>query len=157
MAHGLLRKLFETFERHSCTADLVSTSEASISVALDSSCDAGALLHDLQRLGEVEVENGKAIICLVGKDIRGRVGIAASVFHAVAAAGVNVHMISQGASEINISFVVEENDVPKVVQVLHKRFFEGTGSRRIGACGFAKAKLRVLPFPKQERSHQEVG
>jgi aspartate kinase len=156
MAHGLLRRLFETFERHACAADLVSTSEASISVALDSSSDVSGLLDELQKLGDVEVENGKAILCLVGKGIRGQVGVAARVFSTVAAANVNVHMISQGASEINISFVVEEDDVPKAVQALHQHFFEAKSSaaddrRR------AKTRLRVLSFPDQGRSRQEVG
>ena len=124
MAHGFLRKLFEIFERHGCTADLVSTSEVSVSVALDAACDVGALLHDLKQLGEAEAERGKAIICLVGKHIRGRSGIAAKVFQTVAEAGINVHMISQGASEINISFVVEESDVHEAVRHLHRCFFE---------------------------------
>jgi aspartate kinase len=124
MAHGFLRALFEVFERHACAADLVSTSEVSVSVALDSSRDVSMLLRDLTKLGEVEVENGKAIICLVGKHIRGRFGIAAKVFQTVAEGGINVHMISQGASEINISFVVEESDVSEAVQRLHRCFFE---------------------------------
>jgi predicted amino acid-binding ACT domain protein len=66
----------------------------------------------------------------VGKHIRGRTGIAASVFNTVAAANVNVHMISQGASEINIGFVVEEQDVPRAVQQLHQHFFEAPETRR---------------------------
>lgn len=155
-AHGLLRGLFEIFERHSCAPDLVSTSEASISVALDSSCDVNGLVPDLQKLGEVEVENGKAIICLVGKGIRGRVGIAASVFDAVAAAKVNVHMISQGASEINISFVVEETDVRSAVQALHQRFFEATGAIAADDPRLAGTKLHLLSFPNQQRV-QEAG
>ncbi len=155
-AHGLLRGLFEVFERHSCAPDLVLTSEASISVALDSACDVGALVRDLQTLGEVEVENSKAIVCLVGKGIRGRVGIAASVFEAVAAAKVNVHMISQGASEINISFVVEERDVRNAVQALHKRFFEVRDSRPADGSPLAGTKLHLLSFPKQQRA-QEAG
>ncbi len=156
-AHGLLRGLFEIFERHSCAPDLVSTSEASISVALDSSCDVDGLAQDLQKLGEVDVENGKAIICLVGKGIRGRVGIAASVFDAVAAAKVNVHMISQGASEINISFVIEEKDVRNAVQALHRRFFEARGSMPHDNTRLAKTKVHLLSFPNRERSRQEAG
>jgi len=65
MAHGFLRAVFEAFDRHACAADLVSTSEVSVSVALDSSRDANALVQDLKKLGEVDVENGKAVICLV--------------------------------------------------------------------------------------------
>ncbi|MGB7553328.1 MAG: lysine-sensitive aspartokinase 3 [Candidatus Korobacteraceae bacterium] len=154
MAHGFLRAVFEAFDRHACAADLVSTSEVSVSVALDSSRDANALVHDLKKLGEVDVENGKAVICLVGKHIRGRAGIAASVFSTVAAANVNVHMISQGASEINISFVVEEQDVPRAVQRLHQRFFEAAETGRQKAPRLAS---RVLAFSAPANTPREVA
>ncbi len=114
-----------------------------------------ALLHDLKKLGEVEVENGKAIICLVGKHIRGRAGIAAKVFQTVAEGGINVHMISQGASEINISFVVEESDVPEAVQRLHRCFFE-TGC----LSQHRKKSVRGLQVPSlatQWSAQPEVG
>ncbi len=153
MAHGFLRALFEAFDRHACAADLVSTSEVSVSVALDSSRDVSALVSDLKKLGEVDVEDGKAIICLVGKHIRGQAGIAASVFSTVAAAKVNVHMISQGASEINISFVVEEADVPLVVRRLHQRFFEATAVRRSRE---PLATSRVLAFPVRSNTRTEA-
>jgi aspartate kinase len=153
MAHGFLRALFEAFDRHSCAADMVSTSEVSVSVALDSSRDVSALVSDLKKLGEVEVEDGKAIICLVGKHIRGQAGIAASVFSTVAAANVNVHMISQGASEINISFVVEEADVPLAVQRLHQRFFEATEVRRSRE---PLASSRVLAFADRANTRPEA-
>jgi len=122
-AHGFLRALFEAFDRHGVTADLVSTSEVSVSVIFDGSRDVTALVQELRKLGKVEVESGKAIICLVGENVRGRVGMAASVFGVAAGCQVSLHMISQGASEINISFVIEERDVPEVVQALHARFF----------------------------------
>jgi aspartate kinase len=155
MAHGFLRALFEVFERHACAADLVSTSEVSVSVALDSSRDVSALLHELKKLGEVEVEKGKAIICLVGKHIRGRAGIAAKVFQTVAEGEINVHMISQGASEINISFVVEESDVPEAVQRLHRCFFEtGCLSQPPEEIG---ARLQVPSIGVQSNAQPEVG
>lgn len=124
IANGFLRAIFEAFEKHSLAPDLVSTSEVSVSVALDGARDVSGLLEDLKPLGSVEVENGKAIVCLVGEDIRGRVGICADVFQVIAKAGINVHMVSQGASEINISFVVEEREAARAVQALHARFFE---------------------------------
>jgi predicted amino acid-binding ACT domain protein len=74
-------------------------------------------------LGNVEVEDNKAILCLVGEKLRGRIGVAARVFGVLAGAGINVHMISQGASEINISFVIEERDIPEAVKQLHADFF----------------------------------
>jgi aspartate kinase len=123
MAHGFLRAVFEAFDRHGVAADLVSTSEVSVSVIIDGGRDVTKLVEDLQKLGKVEVENGKAIICLVGENVRGRVGMAASVFSVAAGCQVSLHMISQGASEINISFVIEERDVPEVVKALHQRFF----------------------------------
>jgi len=123
-ANGFLRGVFEALERHGSAADLVSTSEVSVSIALQPTRDLEALLRDLRKLGEVDVEDHKAIICLVGKDILGCVGIAASVFETVAAAGINVHMISQGASEINVGFVIEDDDVREAVRELHRVFFE---------------------------------
>jgi predicted amino acid-binding ACT domain protein len=78
----------------------------------------------------VEVEEKKAIVCLVGENIRGKVGVAANVFGAIAGGEVNIHMISQGASEINISLVVEESDVPSAVKLLHRRFFETKANGR---------------------------
>lgn len=154
MAHGFLRALFEVFERHACAADLVSTSEVSVSVALDSSRDVSTLLNDLKKLGEVEVESGKAIICLVGKHIRGRAGIAAKVFQTVAEAGINVHMISQGASEINISFVVEERDVHQAVRELHRCFFEAQDVTKPAEAG---TRLHVPSLANPVGAQPEVG
>jgi len=120
---GFLHALFEAFDRHACAADLVSTSDVSVSVAVEASRDLAELVQDLKRLGNVEVEDNKAILCLVGEKLRGRIGVAARVFGVLAGAGINVHMISQGASEINISFVIEERDIPEAVKQLHADFF----------------------------------
>jgi aspartate kinase len=122
MAHGYLRQIFEVFDRHRCPVDMVSTSEVSISLTVDSNEAIPAIAADLQKLADVKYEGRKAIICLVGENIRARRGIAAEVFSAIP--DINVRMISQGASEINISFVVEEDDVPRVIQALHSKFFE---------------------------------
>ena len=67
-------------------------------------------------------EGRKALICLVGGNIRGQNGIAAQVFHAVR--HINVRMISQGASEINMSFMIEEEDADEAVRSLHAAFFQ---------------------------------
>ena len=126
-ASGFLKSMFDVLERHRCPVDLVSTSEVSVSLVVDPSHDVAGIVPELKQLGEVEVEPHKAIVCLVGKDIRGTVGIAASVFAVLAQAGVNIHMISQGASEINISVVIDEDAVPKAVQHLHAHFFPAQG------------------------------
>jgi len=121
MAHGFLRSIFEVFDRHKCAVDMVSTSEVSVSLTVDSNEALPAIAADLQRLADVKYEGRKAIVCLVGENIRGTRGIAAKVFSAIPE--MNVRMISQGASEINISFVIDEEDVPQAVQKLHQVFF----------------------------------
>jgi aspartate kinase len=123
MASGFLKAMFDILAKHRCPVDLVSTSEVSVSLVVDPSHDVAGMVPELKELGEVDVESHKAIVCLVGKDIRGTVGIAASVFRVLADAGVNIHMISQGASEINISVVIDEEAVPTAVARLHAHFF----------------------------------
>jgi len=120
-AHGFLKAIFEVFDRHRCAVDVVSTSEVSVSLTVDSNEAIPAIAADLGKLAEVKYEGRKAIVCLVGENIRGTRGVAAKVFSAIS--DVNVRMISQGASEINITFVIEEDDVPQVVQRLHSTFF----------------------------------
>ena len=123
MVHGFLRSVFEALDRYAASVDLVAISEVSMSFTMDSKRLPPALLADLERIADVTCENQQAIICLVGEDIHGKPGIAASVFETVADAKVNIRMISQGASEINISFVIQESDVPRAVRHLHARFF----------------------------------
>jgi aspartate kinase len=121
MAHGFLKAIFEVFDKHKCPVDMVSTSEVSVSLTVDSNESIPAIAADLQKLADVKYEGRKAIVCLVGENIRGTRGIAAKVFGAIPE--MNVRMISQGASEINISFVIEEDDVPEAIQSLHRVFF----------------------------------
>ena len=121
MAHGFLKSIFEVFDRHRCPVDVVSTSEVSVSLTVDSNEAIPAIAAELEKLAYVKYEGRKAIVCLVGENIRGTPGIAAKVFTAIS--DINVRMISQGASEINITFVVEEDDVPEAVRRLHETFF----------------------------------
>ena len=121
MAHGFLKSIFDVFAHHRCPVDMVSTSEVSVSITVDSNESIAAIAADLARLADVKYEGRKAIVCLVGENIRRTPGIAARVFGAVG--DVNIRMISQGASEINISFVIDESDVPVVVSRLHQIFF----------------------------------
>ena len=121
MSHGYLRAVFEVFDKHKCAVDMVSTSEVSVSLTVDSNDQLPALAADLSKLADVTYEGRKALICLVGGNIRGQNGIAARVFHAVR--HINVRMISQGASEINMSFMIDEDDVDEAVRSLHAAFF----------------------------------
>jgi aspartate kinase len=121
LAHGFLRAIFEAFDRHRVPVDVVSTSEVSVSLTVDSNESIPALAADLAKLADVKYEGRKAIVCLVGENLRETPGIAARVFGELS--DVKIRMISQGASEINLTFVIEEDEVPQVIRRLHKTFF----------------------------------
>lgn len=123
MAHGFLRSMFEVFDRHEVPVDLVSTSEVSVSLTADRTEGLKAIVEELSEFSDVTVESDCAIVCLVGEEIRSTPGIAARVFSALGK--INVRMISQGASEMNLSFVVGEGDADEVVKRLHREFFSG--------------------------------
>lgn len=75
----------------------------------------------------LELEDDICVIACVGEGMKGTPGVAARMFKAVADAGVNVRMIAQGSSELNISFVVKEADGLKALKALHKEFIEKIG------------------------------
>jgi aspartate kinase len=121
LAHGFLKAIFEAFDRHRIPVDVVSTSEVSVSLTVDSNESIPALAADLAKLADVKYEGRKAIVCIVGENVRNTPGIAARVFTELK--DINIRMISQGASEINMTFVIEEEAVPHAVRQLHKAFF----------------------------------
>src|SRR5579862_8951812 len=121
LAHGFMRSIFEAFDRHGVPVDVVSTSEVSVSLTVDSNQAIPALAADLAKLADVKYEGRKAIVCLIGENLRETPGIAARVFGELS--DLKIRMISQGASEINLTFVVEEEDVPGVIRRLHTAFF----------------------------------
>jgi aspartate kinase len=122
MTHGYLSQIFAIFDKHKCAVDMVSTSEVSVSLTVDSNDKLPAIAADLSQLADVKYEGKKALVCMVGEDIRGQNGIAAQVFSAIR--HINVRMISQGASEINMSFMIEEDDADEAVRSLHAAFFQ---------------------------------
>ncbi|MGQ9635556.1 MAG: lysine-sensitive aspartokinase 3 [Bryobacteraceae bacterium] len=121
MAHGFLRRIFEVFDRYQTPVDVVSTSEVSVSLTIDNTEHLEAIYRELRQFSEVEVERGQAIVCLVGENIRFTPGVAGRAFHALGA--VNIRMISQGASRLNLTFVVAEEDLSQTVEMLHGEFF----------------------------------
>jgi len=121
MSHGYLKAVFDVFDKYKCAIDMVSTSEVSISVTVDSNEMLPEICEELGKIADVKYEGRKALVCLVGEDIRGHNGMAGQVFGAVS--HINVRMISQGASEINMSFMIDEDDVEEAVRSLHQKFF----------------------------------
>ena len=121
MAHGFLRSIFEIFDRYETSVDMVATSEISVSLTIDQSNHLPDILRDLGQFSEVSVDENQAIICMVGENIRYAPGVAARVFQALGS--INVRMVSQGASALNLGFVVAGDDLPAAVKVLHEEFF----------------------------------
>ena len=116
--------MFEVFDRHEVPVDLVSTSEVSVSLTVDREDRLHAIVEDLSCFSKVSVKPKCAIVCLVGEGIQSTRGIAAQVFKALE--DINVSMISQGSSEINLSFVVDEEQADETVRRLHRAFFSDT-------------------------------
>lgn len=122
-AFGFLRRIFEVFERHEIVVDVLATSEVSVSLTVDPSPRLEQVVRDLAELGEVTLREHRAVIAVVGGAIRDTPGIAARVYQAIA--DVNVEMTSQGASTSNLTFIVREEEGPRVVRALHATFFGG--------------------------------
>lgn len=120
-AYGFLRALFEVFERHETVVDVLASGEVSVSLTIEDRSRLDAVVRDLSELGDVWIEERRAIVAVVGIGLRTTPGLAGRVFNAVWPA--NVEVISQGSSAINMTFVVREQDGPDVVRRLHREFF----------------------------------
>ncbi|BEJ11659.1 hypothetical protein CspHIS471_0201190 [Cutaneotrichosporon sp. HIS471] len=122
ISHGFLARIFGTLDRAGVVVDLISTSEVHVSMALQDFGNARRLerlVKDLEKIGEITISRDMAILSLVGRNMRNAIGSASLMFSALARAQVNLEMISQGASEINISCVIENKDAVKALNVIH--------------------------------------
>jgi aspartate kinase len=140
-AYGFLRALFAVFERHRTIVDVVTTSEVSVSLSLDDAGALPAIVLELEALGTVRVERDRAIVCVVGEGLRGTPGIAARVFNTIS--DINVSLISQGASSINLTFLIDQAHVREAVRRLHYAFFGEGDVQRQSSSGQAQEILSV--------------
>lgn len=123
MGHGYLARIFDIFASHRVVLNMVTTSEISVSVTTDSPERLELAVRDLSEFATVSVEKEKAMICVIGEGMKETPGIAADIFAALKSASVNVLMISQGASKINIALMIDNRDIEAAVRALHKTFF----------------------------------
>jgi aspartate kinase len=121
MAHGFLAKIFDVFQRHATSVDMVTTSEVSVSLTVDRTERLPDIVQELQGFAQVSHTSRQAIVCVVGEKIRYTPGVAAAVFTALK--DINVAMISVGASRLNVSLVIDEDDLQPAVEALHAAFF----------------------------------
>jgi aspartate kinase len=121
--HGFLAGVFAIFEKHKLSVDMVATSEVSVSLTLDAARDLEKLKHDLSKIASVEIKSSKAIVTIIG-DVRRSSEILQRAFGVCVLLGIQVQMVSQGASKVNISFIVDDTQAGEVVAALHQCFFE---------------------------------
>ncbi|MDT7892090.1 MAG: aspartate kinase [Thermoproteota archaeon] len=124
LAYGYLYKIFEVFNKHKISVDLISTSEVNVSLTFEDKYDVEDLIKDLKEIADVELYTSRASISLVGKEINQEPNIAGRAFSVLGEKGINIEMISAGSSKINISFVVNQELADLCVRELHEVFFE---------------------------------
>jgi aspartate kinase len=121
LAYGFLARVFSIFEKHKISVDLVTTSEVSVSISVDTKEGLDPVIEELMEIGHVHVGTKMSLVSVVGQNFLNATGIAAQIFATVS--NYPVKLISQGSSDINLSFVVENEHLTYVVQALHKAFF----------------------------------
>ena len=121
LAHGFLARIFEIFDRHRTSVDVVATSEVSVSLTIDDARHLESLTVDLSQLGDVSVERNRGIVALVGA------GLGADSEAMARALGAlkdkRIHMLSLSASGINLTMLVDADQVPSAMRQLHSAFF----------------------------------
>jgi len=121
--YGFLAEVFAIFAKYHISIDMVATSEVSVSLTLDTAFDLGEVKKELSKIASVEVKTGKAIVSIIG-NVKRSSEILSKAFRICQQIGVTVQMVSQGASKVNISFIVNDNEAAEVVKALHIDFFE---------------------------------
>jgi aspartate kinase len=121
MAHGFLRRIFEVFEQHGTSVDVVTTSEVSVSVTIDDTRHLDDVIRTLKGVAEVTREDDMAIICAVGDGLQQDPTFVSQLLDAIG--GVPIRMVSQAAARRNITLVIREADLPVALARVHERFF----------------------------------
>ena len=125
LAHGVLRRIFEVFERHRVSVDVVATSEVSVSMTVDDPSRLESLVVDLAGFGDVTIERNRAILSLVGSGLGG--GSRTMARDLGALGDVRVHMLSLSATEINLTLIVDGDQLQPAMRAVHDAFF-GAGA-----------------------------
>ncbi len=128
LAHGFLENIFDVFHKYRTVVHTVATSDISVSATINDTTHLSEIVGELGQFATVRASAAKAIVCVVGDNLRNSPGVAARVLNAISA--VNINMISAGASEINVSFVVDDAHLEDVVRLLHDEFFNSQDINR---------------------------
>jgi aspartate kinase len=121
MAYGFLRKVFEVFENHKTSIDMITTSEVAVSLTIDNDKNLASIEAELKKFGTIEVDKGQTIICIVGNKITEQKGIINKIFDALSA--IPIRMISCGGSTNNVSILVDKKYKEKALNDLNEGLF----------------------------------
>jgi aspartate kinase len=121
LAYGFLRKVFEVFEKHKTSIDMISTSEVAVSVTIDESNRLNEIVIELQSFGTIEVDKNQSIICIVGNALAEKEAVLKEVFQALAP--IKIRMVSFGGSHNNISILVDTSQKDKALNLLNEGLF----------------------------------
>ena len=123
---GALRAIFEVFERNGTSVDVVATSEVSVSLTVDDDKNLDAVVGQLREFGDVGVERGRAIVAVVGAGLGESSPAMAQALKAIG--DVRLHMVSLSATGINLTLIIDGDELKPVMRRLHSTFFGGTAA-----------------------------
>lgn len=153
--YGFLAKVLSTFEKMGISVDVVATSEVSVSLTLDPSkfCskeliqqEINHVVQELEKIATVNLLQNRSIVSLIGNFQRSSSFILEKGFRVLRTNGINVQMISQGASKVNISLIVNDDEAEHCVKALHSAFFETGTSKAVPQIG----RIATTPLPSRE-------
>jgi aspartate kinase len=125
MMHGFLAKIFAIFAAHEKSIDVIATSEVSVSLTVDSPDKLDEIFEEIRPFADVEQAGDKAIFCVVGDRLKSTKGVIPKIFSTLEEHSIRVGLISLGASEVNVTFVVDGKDIKQTAVELHRAFFDG--------------------------------
>lgn len=124
MAYGFLARVFNICAKYGIIIDMIATSEVNISMTIENVDKLNKALPELEELGRVTLNSNMAILSLVGKGQKHCVGLAGRMFSVLGRENINIEMISQGASEINVSCIIEDSHAEQATRAIHREFLE---------------------------------
>lgn len=125
-AYGFLARLFGEFEKHKLSVDVLASSEVSVSLTLDRSQDSNKitkLIEDLSSCANIIRKDNYSIITLIA-DVEKSSQVLAHAFRVFSSSNIHVEMMSQGASKVNISFIVKSDSLERAIKELHSCYFQ---------------------------------
>ncbi|HCM76559.1 MAG TPA: aspartate kinase [Cytophagales bacterium] len=122
LAYGFLRRIFEVFEKHHTSIDMISTSEVAVSVTIDDNRALHEISEELMKFGTIEIDHNQTIICIVGNKLADKEGVLKLIFNSLGT--IPVRMVSFGGSKNNISLLIETPQKEKALNLLNEGLFE---------------------------------